>query len=202
MMGAGADTSIGQVTSALLAPSRLFSVHELLNRPSPVPRAPGIYAWYFDEVPASIPTAGLHSVHGLNLLYTGISPKRPRSADGRASKGTLHSRIRFHLRGNASQSTLRTSLGSLLRDKLDIALQRTGPSKRLTYGSGESVLTDWLKDHAYVCWAVCQEPWEVESQLIATIPLRLNLDQNKNDEFHTFLTRARADQRASARSVT
>jgi len=42
----------------LIPPDRLFSRAEVLQRPSPVPRAFGLYAWYFQEVPMFVPTDG------------------------------------------------------------------------------------------------------------------------------------------------
>ena len=35
----------------LLHPDHLTSGGEVLARPSPVPAAAGVYAWYFDQVP-------------------------------------------------------------------------------------------------------------------------------------------------------
>ena len=38
--------------------------------------------------------------------------------------------------------------------------------------------------HARVCWAETPTPWILESQLIASLTLPLNLDQNKDSGFH------------------
>jgi hypothetical protein len=35
-----------------------------------------------------------------------------------------------------------------------------------------------MHENAFVCWAECDEPWIVEEQLISTLSLPLNLDQN------------------------
>lgn len=183
---------------SLLHPTVLLSRDEALNRTTALPKAPGVYAWYFEKVPLGVPTAGVHRVGGKFLLYAGISPKKPRGADGKPSNGTLRSRVRSHYRGNASQSTLRLTLGSLLHDELGIQLQSTD-SGRLTFGAGEADLSVWMSEHASVCWAEHPEPWLVESAFIMAVPLRLNLDQNANSEFHAQLTQARADQRAHAR---
>ncbi|WP_157962528.1 hypothetical protein [Homoserinimonas sp. OAct 916] len=48
-----------------------------------LPRASGIYAWYFDEVSPGVPTTGVHRVGDRVLLYAGISPKEPRRSDGK-----------------------------------------------------------------------------------------------------------------------
>lgn len=191
-------SEIDAATEVLLHPAKLSSRDEALDRTSELPKSPGIYAWYFDELPPGVPTAGVHHVDGRFLQYAGISPKEPRRADGKPSSGTLRSRIRSHYRGNASQSTLRLTLGSLLHEALDIELQQTS-SGRLTFGAGEAALSEWMSEHAEVCWAVHAEPWLVERAFIASVPLRLNLDQNQRTEFHAQLTKARAEQRAHAR---
>ena len=39
----------------IISPERLFSRAEVLQRPSLVPAASGLYAWYFRDFPAVIP---------------------------------------------------------------------------------------------------------------------------------------------------
>ena len=192
------DAATEKAIEALLNPTVLLSRDEALERTTELPKAPGVYAWYFDQLPPGVPTDGVHRIGHRFLLYAGISPKKPRSADRKPSKGTLRSRVRSHYRGNASQSTLRLTLGSLLHDELGIQLQSTD-SGRLTFGAGEADLSAWMADNARVCWAEHAEPWLVESAFIMAVPLRLNLDQNANGDFHAQLTRAREDQRAHAR---
>lgn len=189
---------IAETIDALLNPTVLLTRDEVLSRSTELPKAPGIYAWYFNEVPPGIQTDGLHRVDDGFLLYAGISPKKPRQEDGKPSRGTLRSRLRSHYRGNASQSTLRLTLGSLLHPVLGIRLEQS-ISGRFTFGDGEVALSEWMARHSRVCWSVNPEPWLVESAFIVTVPLRLNLDQNRNSEFHAQLTQARAEQRALAR---
>jgi len=183
----------------LLAPARLWTRAEILARPTPVPAAGGVYAWYFREVPPGVPSQECHSVDGQALLYVGISPKQP-PANGRpASRQTLRTRVRYHYRGNAAGSTLRLTLGVLLADQLGIALRRVGSTgNRLTFSDGEAALSKWLAEHARVCWAVDLQPWVVESQLINEVVLPLNVDQNVHSGFHAQLTAARASQRQRA----
>lgn len=192
-------TEISRAIDTLLQPTILLTREEVLSKATVLPKAPGIYAWYFAKVPEGIPTDDLHKLDDGYLLYAGISPKKPRREDGKPSSGTLRSRLRSHYRGNASQSTLRLSLGSLLHRELDINLQLSD-SGRFTFGQGEQVLSDWMSENTRVCWVVDPEPWVVESAFIASVPLRLNLDQNKDSLFHLQLSQARADQRAAARS--
>jgi hypothetical protein len=134
------------------------------------------------------------------LLYIGISPRRP-TADGRASKQTLRSRLRGHLAGNASGSTLRLSLGCLLSSALGLELRPTAGG-RLTFGDGEAVLSDWMAEHARVCWLTDPTPWAVEDTLIARLDLPLNLRGNETHPFHTALSAARLTARSAARAAS
>jgi hypothetical protein len=187
--------------AALLSPERTFNRDEALSRPCPIPAIPGVYAWYFDEVPSGVPTRDCQTSRAGTLLYVGISPKAP-SRDGlRQSRQNLRTRIRYHYRGNAAGSTLRLTLGSLLGDELDITLRRVGSGQRLTFSDGEATLSEWMSAHARVCWLATRRPWLTESRLISTVSLPLNLDQNKHSGFHQELSSARARQRAHAREL-
>ena len=171
-------------TAALLRPTKLWTRTEILARPCPVPASAGVYAWFFDPSPQVVPTDGLVRSAGLALLYVGISPKPP-SAIGTPSRQTLRSRIRYHFRGNAEGSTLRLSLGCLLSQSLGIELRRVGSGQRMSFAAGERVLSDWLEQNARVAWLACDEPWRIEEQMIRSISLPLNLDQNRHHGFHS-----------------
>lgn len=171
----------------LVSPSRLLAASEVLERPSPVPAAPGVYGWHFQEPPyPGLPTG---------LLYVGIAP---RYMANRTSTQNLRKRVRYHYRGNAAGSTLRLSLGCLL----GLELRRVGSGKRMTYGKqGEAVLSQWMAEHARVCWVEHPEPWNPEAELIARLDLPLNLDQNRGNGFHARLTELRAEARRRARAL-
>jgi hypothetical protein len=187
-------------TASLLAPARLYTRAEALARPSAVPATAGVYAWYFDQVPDRVPVDGCRTADGHTLLYVGISPKRP-SADGSASRQSLRTRVRYHYRGNAYGSTLRLTLGSLLADELGIQLRRVGSGTRLTFSSGEAALSEWMDRHAKVCWLETAAPWLIEHELIQSIYLPLNLDQNTHSTFRRELSAIRSEQRTLARSL-
>jgi hypothetical protein len=179
-------------------PSHIWSRKQVLTKPSPVPREPGFYAWYFKEVPPGVPTQDCIVVDGLTLLYVGIAP-RPVPRNGKPpSKQRLWNRIRYHYRGNAEGSTLRLTLGCLLEDRLTIQLRRVGSGSRFTFGAGESTLSQWMDENALVAWQVDAEPWRLEHQAIATISLPLNLDMNKAHAYCSGLAliRKRARDRA------
>ncbi|MCP2285137.1 hypothetical protein APR04_004065 [Promicromonospora umidemergens] len=83
-----------------------------------MPAASGIYAWHFDVALPGMPLKGTQETEFGRLLYVGIAPREPRRSDNRPSNQNLRKRIHNHYRGNASGSTLRLTLGSLLAPEL------------------------------------------------------------------------------------
>ncbi|MFM8858219.1 MAG: GIY-YIG nuclease family protein [Actinomycetota bacterium] len=179
----------------------IHSRAEVLARPSPVPVQPGVYGWWFRELPAEIETRECASRDGLTLLYAGISPKEP-PKNGRApSRQSLRSRIQTHYTGNAEGSTLRRSLGCLLATRLGIELRRYGSGTRLHFGFGERALSSWMDRNAFVSWLAMPQPWLFEHGTLGTLDLPLNLDSNEHNAFHPILTAARAEAAQRARSL-
>jgi hypothetical protein len=190
-----------QTAAPLLRPARLWTREEVLARPSPVPAAAGIYAWYFSPPPLMVDTKGCVEVDGWRLLYVGISPKPPPANGTPASRQHLRSRLRQHYRGNAAGSTLRLTLGCLLAAQLGMQLRRVGSSQRLTFADGEPVLSAWMGRHARVCWMPHPQPWELEQALVARLDLPLNLDGNTRHLFSPQLRAARAAAKTTARAL-
>ncbi len=131
------------MSTDLLNPQKLWSRAEVLARSCPVPALPGVYAWWFREIPPGLVTHECLTHETLTLLYVGISPKRP-PIKGRPSHQNLRTRVRYHYRGNAEGSTLRLTLGCLLAERLDITLYRVGSGKRMTFCEGEDMLSSWM----------------------------------------------------------
>lgn len=180
----------------------IHSRAEVLARPSPVPQEPGVYGWWFLELPAEIDTRRCVVRDGRTLLYAGISPKEP-PKNGRApSKQSLRTRIQTHYTGNAEGSTLRRSLGCLLATQLGIELRRYGSGTRLHFGFGETKLSSWMDRNAFVSWLAMPQPWLFEHELIGRLDLPLNLDRNQHNAFHPILTAARAEAAERARSLS
>ena len=174
-----ASRTVEQAIDALLHPVRLYSATDCLCRPSPIPTSPGVYAWYFDEVPPGVPIEGCHRALGHTLLYVGIAPKEAKELAVKPSIRTLRHRMRDHFNGNAEGSTLRLTLGCLLSEALNIRLRRVGSGRRHTFTNpGEIVLDTWMARHARVAWAAVEEPWIEEKRLLSTIALPLNLQGN------------------------
>lgn len=183
----------------IIRPKKLFSSQDFISRPCPVPAQPGVYAWFFREVPPTVPTDGCVNHNGLWLLYIGISPKRP-TRFGRQSQQNLRARIRFHYHGNAEGSTLRLTLGCLLADQLGIELRRVGSGNQMTFTkTGEEKLSCWMADNAFVAWEVCNDPWKKEKELIKNQSFPLNLEGNSAHPFHHILSKIRKLAKDKAR---
>lgn len=179
---------------ALLHPPRLYSAMDFLCRPCPIPTSPGVYAWYFDEVPPDVPIEGCHQALGHTLLYVGIAPKETKGHAVKPSIRTLRQRMRDHFTGNAEGSTLRLTLGCLLSKTLNITLRRVGSGKRHTFTNpGEIILDKWMAQHARVAWAAVEEPRVVEKRLLITVPLPLNL----RDNTHRFVSTLKTVRKAA-----
>ena len=185
----------------LLRPPHLYSRREVLTRPSPVPKRPGVYAWYLREVPPDVPVDGCHRHDGLPLLYVGISPRKPPSNGKSPSNQSLARRIRYHFAGNAEGSTLRLTLGCLLADQLGIRLTRVGSGARYTFTNpGEIKLDTYLEQNALVCWVEHARPWELEEQLLKTMSLPLNIDGNDHHPYNAKLRLCRMAARVAAKA--
>lgn len=151
---------------ALIQPAALVGRQIALSKPSPIAPAPGVYAWYFKNVPPGVPVEGCVIKDGLTLLYAGISPSRTKSSQN------LRKRITYHYRGNAEGSTLRLTLGVLLAAESGFPLRRVGSGRRLTFTHlGEQWLDDWMEQNAHVCWIEHPEPWRFERDIFESVSL-------------------------------
>ena len=164
----------------------LYSREDCLKSSDNLPARSGVYAWWFKEVPPHVPVKGCVSHQGCYLLYVGIAPSKPISSQN------LRSRIRTHFTGNAFGSTLRLSLGCLL----GFPLQDVGKKNpRLTFNENESTLSSWMSENAFVTWICCNEPWELENEVLNLLSLPLNLKGNENHSFYDELTSIRRNAR-------
>ena len=185
----------------LTNPSKIYSRSQLLKDRKLLPESPGIYAWFFKEIPPKVPTTGCVVKDGLVLLYVGISPSNP-GASKVSSKRDLKKRIMEHYSGNAEASTLRLTLGCLLSDGLNIELRRVGSGRRMTFTkAGETKLSDWMSHNAYVTWVEHPTPWQVEEEAIKRFVLPLNLQENESNDFSGTLSGIRSEMRSKARNM-
>ena len=192
---------MNELSTKLLRPAKLLCRNEILSRDCPVPKKPGVYAWYFRQMPHGVPTTDCHKFDNLNLLYVGISPKAPPLNGASPSRQNLFHRIRYHMRGNAEGSTLRLTLGCLLSTELGIQLRRVGSGKRHTFSSGESNLSEWMGENAFVTWEECLEPWVDEELIIQGLSLPLNLQHNNHHPFYPELKIIRNNAKKSANNL-
>lgn len=189
---------MGTAIDALLDPESLLTRAEVVSKPCPIPAVSGVYGWWFDRIPDGVPIAECVHRRGSALLYVGISPKSPPRNGAPSSRQTIRSRIRYHCTGNAEGSTLRLTLGVLLAGELGIELRRVGSGRRRTFSTGEQALSAWMAEHARVSYTEHAEPWHLEEELIASLDLPLNLDQNQHNPFHAELSRRRSEAKAAA----
>ena len=160
------------------------SIHErflhnpinIIERRDDIPKTHGVYGWYFDELP-NVPPNDYYNCQGWNLLYIGIAGQTANS------KQTLDERIiKKHLKGEANNSTLRLSLGILLRDKFGIELELKEKTKEsFWFGErGEYKLSQWIIEHARVAWLTYDDPKEIEDDALRIYGdvLPLNIEGN------------------------
>jgi hypothetical protein len=189
------------ILDSLIHPSRVWSRQEVLAKPCPILKQPGVYAWYFREVPPCIVADGCIKYENLYLLYVGISPTSPRKNGKPPSGQTIYDRIRYHYNGNAAGSTLRLTLGCLLSERLGIELRRVGGGKKMTFWAGEKALSEWMGENACVTWVHHDQPWVLEEELIHELFLPLNLDMNRRNVNHPVVSGIRSKAKAKARDL-
>ena len=153
----------------LFTPKCLYRIDEITQAKTLIPKDAGIYAWWFDTLPALVPIDGAEKVNEFLLRYIGIAPSGP------SSKRTLRDRLQNHCRGPIAISTLRRALAVLLQQDLSLHIVRLATRKLALEQDGEHRLTTWMNDHARVCWAVIPKPWEFERRLIAAAKPTLNV---------------------------
>ncbi len=189
------------ICNSLIFPARVWSRNEVLSKPCPINKSPGIYAWFFKEIPPYIRTDGCVKLENLYLLYIGISPNSPPKNGKPPSNQTIYDRIRNHYSGNAEGSTLRLTLGCLLSEKLKIELRRFGSGKRMTFWTGEKTLSEWMGENAFVTWIYQEEPWILEEELISHLFLPLNLQINKHNINYPIISSIRSKAKANTRKL-
>ncbi len=181
---------VREILAAFRRPMRVFTRPELIADPSLIPAAPGIYGWYFNEMPHPDLPGVRTRFDEWSLLYIGIAPGRA------GSNSNLRTRINTHLRATARRSTLRLTLGSLLKERLE--LQPSPASGKISFGSGEIGISNWLDAYARIAWVECPEPWEVEAEVVRALGVPLNRAHNQAHPFYPTLGELRRASRVQA----
>jgi hypothetical protein len=178
-------TDIPILPQQLLSPQKLYSRTEILTRPSPVPKLPGVYAWYIHNLPEIVPTADCHHHANLPLAYIGIS-------------SNLQKRLKQHLNGPTNLSTLRRTLSSLLIDDLALTPQMIN-KKKFNLGRSEEKLSQWLAQNGSVVWLAHPTPRQLELIFLNSgLSLPLNVESNKTHPFQMTLKQLRQSLKAKA----
>jgi hypothetical protein len=136
------------------------------------PASPGVYAWFLDDPGAIVALPDQIA----DPIYVGISDNLARRGDEN------------HFRtGGSGFSTLRRSIGALLKDELTLSAQPRSPGvSEQNYRCyrfddlGEQRLTDWMRVHLRVGVARHPDPARVEPELIALARPPLNLTGWRN----------------------
>jgi hypothetical protein len=156
-------------------PHQVFSSCRAAVDPAIVPGTRGIYGWYFDILPPGIPRGNYAIVDGHMLLYIGIA------GASLTSRSTLRKRIcSNHLgRHSTPQSTLRRTLGALLKNELRLVRHPKAGGKYWFGEKGEADLRQWMMDHALLAWQEDEEPREVEAVILADADFVLPLNKQR-----------------------
>jgi hypothetical protein len=192
------DPRVAPLAKQLLHKSPLYTWAKIKKSNTIPPSTSGVYAWFFKQVPPRVPIKGCFRRSRMPLLYVGISPSPRRPI----SKASLHDRIHTHFRGQAESSTLRFTLGSLLKKKLKTILHCEVSSGRKTFQSKEDALNIWMAKNARVAWieTSTKANQAVEEFLIRSLELPLNIQGNSNHCFCSTLKSIRASALKQARA--
>lgn len=151
-----------------------------------LPRESGLYAWW--APPGTLPgvTGPAHPfVDGLELLYIGLATN-------------LGTRVgRNHFRGPTGSSTLRRTLVALLMPSEGYTTRWT-TDRVVPIDADEARLSEWMRAHLRITWAVHPEPKAVERAVIEALGSPLNQEHNKAHPLYGAIKAARAAYRASA----
>jgi hypothetical protein len=161
--------------------------------PSGAPVAPGFYAWW--TVPGAIlgVPSPAHPVEPVELLYVGIAPTAP------GSSARLRSRLcRQHIGGNVASSTFRFGLASLLWELQEWTPWQSPSGKYRLLGKDNQALSAWQRHHLRVRWAVVDDPWRFEADVIRAMKPPMNRQHNERHPFYERMGKARSRFRAAA----
>lgn len=140
--------------------------------PSVIPNAPGNYLICLRKK-STLPDISIKPIYnpykGLEVIYTGIAGKSLRNRD-----------YRQHFIGNAGNSTLRKSIGSLFGFE-HIDRDSTPNNGKTTFNEkDENALSEWMRENLVLYYQAHRSPQLIESSLIKRYNPPLNLQGNNN----------------------
>jgi hypothetical protein len=101
-----------------------------------------------------------------------------------------------HIRGRTGQSTLRRALASLLYEEEGWRSRFT--DRPLLERDDEPRLNEWMSQHLALTWAVHDQPWTVEAQVIAELTPPLNQSANSSHPLYRHVRETRERWRMAA----
>jgi hypothetical protein len=174
----------------ILHPVQMYSHTEILDQNTLIPAAEGIFAWYFKQIPENLKSLNLHTHNNLTLAYIDSSPQKPLK-DSLSARGNIRKRMIADITGSASTSSIRRSLGCLLREELNLNSVRLSP-RIVNFGEGERDLSGWISENVKFCWLVNETPTEIRDNLISEVQVPLTLSNGKVNDFFDELTKIRS----------
>lgn len=167
----------------------LRPTNEIADNIDSVPEGPGVYLVFggMDELLASAECEpddylGAFQLRGHDLLYIGSSLN-------------LRARLLNHLKGDSRCSSLRASLGCLLKERLGLEITTYRKKSYFSFGEGEARLSDWIREHTSVALWPCRDPEELERALIRALPSPLNIVDGRDRRYARFLLAIRSRAR-------
>lgn len=119
------------------------------------------------------PTTIIYDGKEYEVIYVGISQESLSKRD-----------YKTHFNGNnAGKSTLRKSLGSLMRLKKTYRSEgekdKTNPKIKFTEDD-EKILSEWMNDNLLLLYKANNQPLTLETEMIASLNPPLNISKNHN----------------------
>jgi hypothetical protein len=165
----------------LITLSALRPTQEVADTIDQIPEVSGVYMVFGDSAEVlegtgydTMENRDPFRVAGADLLYVGSST-------------TLRTRIARHLRDDSRTSSLRMSLGTVLRFKLDLTVHPHLTKHYFDFGPGEARLTRWLCENTAMAIWPCAHALDLEKALIRNIPTPMNISDRRTHPFSRYL---------------
>jgi len=192
---------IRNATNALTT-GPLYTIAQLANLPGDAIDKPGVYSiWCEDGDAVSAISHALGPPIDPGLLYVGDTGART------GSKGTLRRRIgrnHFGSSANASGSTLRLTVGAILRAHLDLVPHETNSGRVQFDPESEKTLTRWMGRYLSIrVWPArsVQALTGMETRLLAKLEPPLSLQRAANSPHAGTISRLRKEVGRRARAA-
>ena len=124
----------------------LYSPSQIQSGFIRLPDEPGIYGWYFDQLPPNVPDVRYIKSNGWKLLYVGI-----------AEEQTLKKRVQGkHLKGSPTNSTVQQTLASLLWKDLMLVPLKSGDVFKFSK-KDQAKLLNWISSLGRLRFIFCKK---------------------------------------------